>query len=96
VKHISSDQGWSASTYKKSGLWYVKRALPGWEPCPDGTAADGLQMFRFYPVSSATGAVDRSQSNLFAGIDETTGVSGGCGINTQLVITIPFRLTRIG
>lgn len=93
--HISSDQGWSASISQISGLWNIKRTITGWVPCPDGTKADGQQNYRFYPVNAATAQQDPSQSNIFAGIDETKGPSGACGINKPLVVSMPFKLTRI-
>jgi hypothetical protein len=92
---VTSDQGWSAPIYKMSGLWNVKRTVPRWEPCPNGTAADGLQHYRFYAVDAQTGQADNSQSDLFAGLDETTGPSGACGINKPLQISMPFKLSRL-
>jgi hypothetical protein len=88
---ISSDQGWSAGIYEKSGLWYVRRAIPGWQPCPDGTAADGLQMFRFYAGDPETGRATPG-SDTYLGEDITSSPSGACGINKQLVITLPFKM----
>ena len=36
---VTSDQGWSAPTYMIDGImWFVKRDVPNWERCPDGTA----------------------------------------------------------
>src|ERR1700758_3516939 len=36
---VTSDQGWTAPTYMLDGqMWYVKRELPNWERCQDGTA----------------------------------------------------------
>lgn len=92
---VTSDQGWDAPIYKMSGLWNIKRTVPRWEPCADGTAADGMQNYRFYAVDAQTGQVDNSQSDLFAGFDDTTGPSGACGINKPLLISLPFKLTRI-
>jgi hypothetical protein len=92
---VTSDQGWTAPIVKISGLWNIKHVVPRWEPCPDGTAADGVQHYRFYPVSVQTGQVDNSQSDLFTGIDETKGPSGACGINRPLLISLPFKLTRV-
>jgi hypothetical protein len=95
VGNMHSDQGWSAPICERSGLWYVKHTVPHWEPCPDGTAADGLQTFMFYPATPNDGTVDASQSDLFAGSDQTQGPSGAFGTNKPLVVSIPFRLTRI-
>ncbi|AFM16237.1 hypothetical protein Mycch_1436 [Mycolicibacterium chubuense NBB4] len=92
---VTSDQGWSAPIYKMSGLWNIKHPVPRWEPCPDGSAADGLQHYRFYAVDAHTGQADNSQSDLFAGLDETLGPSGACGVSKPLLISLPFKLTRI-
>jgi len=91
---VTSDQGWTAPIYAKSGMWYVKRSIPRWQPCPDGSAADGLQMFRFYPVDPQTGQQSPTGSDTYAGEDITTSASGACGINKQLVIRMPFKLVR--
>ncbi|MGP4055572.1 hypothetical protein ACTWP6_12230 [Mycobacterium sp. 4D054] len=92
---VISDQGWSAPIYKMSGLWNVKHVVPNWAPCPDGTAPDGLQHYRFYAVNAHTGQADNSQDDLFAGLDDTTGPSGACGVNKPLLISMPFKLSRI-
>ena len=42
---VNSDAGWSAPIYQKAGVWYVRHVVPNWEPCPDGTAGDGMQLF---------------------------------------------------
>ena len=44
---VTSNQGWTAPIYQTGGEWYVKHVVPQWIPCPDGSTADGLQMFRF-------------------------------------------------
>jgi hypothetical protein len=39
---VTSDQGWSAPLVVHDGaLWYVRRNLPNWEACPDGSAVTG-------------------------------------------------------
>lgn len=91
---VTSDQGWTADVYNLAGLWYVKRDLPDWAPCPDGvTTSPGQQVFRFYPVGF-DGMVVR-ESSTWAGWDETNGLSGACGRNLQQQIAMPFRLDRI-
>lgn len=90
---VTSDQGWTADTYKKSNLWYVKRIVTNWQPCPDGTAAQGLQIYRFWPAGPDGFVVPGSTT--LAGFDETTGISGACGINKALQITIPFTLVKV-
>jgi rhomboid family protein len=39
---VNSDQGWSAPIYDSGDVWYVKRILRTWEPCPDGSSAPGI------------------------------------------------------
>jgi hypothetical protein len=93
---VTSDQGWSAPVYTDSGLsWYVKRTLKGWEPCPDGTASDGLQTYRFYPVDPATGMVSNHSTAMLTGEDRTVGISGACGINKWLNIKMPMTAIKI-
>ena len=87
---VSSDQGWSAPIYTKTGIWYLRRNVPGWEPCADGTTADGLQIFRFYGAD--LDATRDPDSSTFQGEDTTTGPSGACGRNESLEIRMPFQL----
>jgi hypothetical protein len=91
---ISSDQGWAATISTTNALWYVRRELPGRQPCPDGTAATGHQMFRFYPVDPQTGQM-MPGSDIHTGLDRTAVPGGSCGVSTPVVIEMPFRLTRI-
>jgi hypothetical protein len=92
---VSSDQGWTAPINKSSQSWTVERELPKWEPCADGTAATGRQVYRFIAVDES-GAYDlNSQSSVYAGEDKTTGPSGACGINRILAIRLPFRLEKL-
>lgn len=92
--NVSSDQGWQAPIYQKGGIWYVKRTLPQWEPCPDGTAADGLQVFRFAPTTPDGSQTD-ANSTMLVGEDQATGPAGACGISKPLFITIPFKLVKL-
>jgi hypothetical protein len=90
---VTSDQGWTAVIYTTNVQWYVKRDLPNWEHCPDGTAAPGHQVYRFAQVG-ADGYLDRN-STTYAGEDVTTGPSGACGRNDWLQIESPFKLVKI-
>jgi hypothetical protein len=90
---VNSDQGWTAPLRYLDDHWIVDRLVDNWEPCPDGTAAPGSQKFIFWGVSNS-GMQDATNTNLLAGIDETTGPSGACGINKPLVIKLPLRLER--
>ncbi len=92
---VNSDFGWSAPIYKASGVWYVKRTIPNWEPCPDGTAAQGFQVYRFVPVVEDGSQVDPMSTTL-AGEDQTTGTPGACGISKPLFISMPFKLVKVG
>jgi hypothetical protein len=91
---VHSDQGWEAPIYRSGGIWYVKHTVPRWEPCPDGTAADGLQVFRFVPTV-ADGSQTDPTSTMLVGEDQTTGPSGACGISKPLFITMPFKLVKL-
>jgi hypothetical protein len=91
---VTSDQGWSAPLAMHDGAqWRVRRDVPNWEYCPDGTAVTGQQIFSFVAVGP-DGRVQPGSSTL-AGLDKTTGPSGACGINRWLVIQMPFRLDKV-
>jgi hypothetical protein len=90
---VTSDQGWTAPMSFISGTWFVKRDLPNWEQCWDGTAATGHQIYRFYPVDENGSLV--AGSPMLVGEDATTGPSGACGWNLLLVIRMPFKLVKI-
>ena len=92
---VTSDQGWSAPLYLNDGeMWKVKRDVPDWERCEDGTAYTGQQTFYFYPVNDYGGY--QLGSPTMAGKDKTVGPSGACGQNQWLDITMPLRLDKIG
>lgn len=92
---VTSDQGWTAPIYQTGGEWYVKHIVPHWIPCPDGSSADGLQVFRFKRMTPAGDMTDPS-SNTLVGDDATTGPSGACGRSIPIFITMPFKLAKIG
>jgi hypothetical protein len=92
---VTSDQGWTAPIRTKYNEWRVERTIKNWEPCPDGTAADGHQLLRFYPVDDQ-GQIAIHGSTTLAGEDKTVAPSGACGINMPLVISIPLKLTQVG
>jgi hypothetical protein len=93
---VSSSLGWTEDIYTTTGFtWYVRHHVPNWIPCPDGSSADGQQVFRFHPEVSSQ--PDRSATpGVLVGEDVTTGESGNCGRNTSLVLNLPVKLTRIG
>lgn len=90
---VISDAGWSAPIYQTGGIWYVKRSVANWEPCPDGTSADGLQVFWFQPMTPGGDASDSASTTLL-GEDQTTGPSGACGRSLALFINMPFKLAE--
>ncbi|WP_284233533.1 Rv2253/PknI dimerization domain-containing protein [Mycobacterium antarcticum] len=90
---VTSSLGWTEDIYTTSGLWYVKHYVPDWIPCPDGSRAPGLQVYRFIHANEEGTA--QQGSNLLAGEDETTGISGNCGRNRSLVLTLPVKITKI-
>ncbi len=93
---VTSDQGWSAPLTMHDGLnWYVKRDVPNWETCDDGTTFTGRDNYYFYPADPDTG-VNVLGSPVLAGREMTTGPSGACGRNRPLYIEQPFRLDKIG
>ncbi|MBW0017099.1 MAG: hypothetical protein JO236_06085 [Mycobacterium sp.] len=93
---VVSDQGWTAPVTMHDGLnWYVKRDIPNWETCPDGSSFVGHEVFYFYPADPDNGT-NTPGSPVFAGREHTTGPSGACGTNAPLYIEQPFRLDKIG
>jgi len=89
---VTSSLGWTEDIYRQNQTWYVKHYIPDWIPCPDGTRAPGLQIFRFYP--SNDDGMQEQKSDTLIGEDETTGVSGACGRNKSLVLNLPFKLVK--
>jgi hypothetical protein len=92
---VTSDWGWTAPIYQKSAVWFVKRTVDNWQPCPDGSAAAGLQVYRFYPAVADGSAADPTSSTLM-GDDQTTGISGSCGSSKVLFISMPIKLVKTG
>lgn len=92
---VQSDFGWTAPVYQKSGVWYVKHTVENWIPCPDGSAAPGLQTFRFKSMTPEGANYDLTSTTL-VGEDVTIGPSGACGVNKPVYITMPFKLVKIG
>lgn len=91
---VTSSLGWTEDIYTGSGAnWYVKHYVPDWIPCPDGTTAPGLQVYRFYPATEEGNRLQKS--DLMIGEDQTTGVSGNCGRNKSLVLNLPVKITKI-
>lgn len=91
---VISSLGWTEDIYTTSGDdWFVKHDVPEWIPCPDGTTAPGLQVYKFYRANEA-GMQDLA-STTWIGEDQTTGVTGNCGRNRSLVLNMPLKITRM-
>jgi hypothetical protein len=84
---VTSDQGWTGDLVYLSGRWKVAHTIDNWEPCIDGAAAKGQQVFTFWK-----GYPDPA----LKGWDTTQGPSGACGWNKDLNIRLPFTLTPTG
>ncbi|BBY56423.1 hypothetical protein H7J07_03040 [Mycobacterium koreense] len=93
VGTVTTGWGWTEPIYQKSGVWYVKHVVDGWVPCPDGSSAAGLQVFRFKAMTP-DGANSDPSSTTLVGEDVTTGASGACGVNKPVYITMPFKLVK--
>jgi hypothetical protein len=90
---VVSSLGWTEPIYTQTGKnWYVRHFVPDWIPCPDGTTAPGLQVFRFYRALNPDRTVI---PGVLVGEDVTTGESGNCGRNESLVLNLPVKLTAI-
>jgi hypothetical protein len=94
---MKSDEGWSARLYMLDGTsWNVRRDVPNWERCQDGTAFTGKQTFSFYAVNPDGSGYLQLGSPVMAGKNKTVGPSGACGQNQWLTIELPMRLDKIG
>jgi hypothetical protein len=87
---VTSDQGWTAPIYTRTGIWWIKRTVPNWRFCEDGTPIVGLQVYRFYPVGPD--GYPTGSSFEYTGEDITTGPSGSCGRNQWPQIRMPFYM----
>ncbi|HTX98259.1 MAG TPA: hypothetical protein VME67_27550 [Mycobacterium sp.] len=93
---VTSDQGWSAPLHMHDGqMWTVRRDIPNWETCPDGSSFPGHDFVWFMPANPETGEYV-SASPVLAGRNHTTAPAGVCGTNAPLYIDQPFRLDKIG
>lgn len=94
---VSSDAGWTEPLIRYAGMWEVRRDIPDWEHCEDGTAFPGHQTIRFYGVDEDGLVIFRqSEAIQFAGEDRTIAPSGACGVNQWLVVRMPFTMRKIG
>lgn len=93
---VSSDAGWTVPLIRFAGQWEVKRLIPDWERCDDGSTFPGEQTIRFYGVDENGMVIIRqSEAIQFAGEDRTVAQSGACGVNQWLTIRMPFTMRKI-
>ena len=90
---VKSSDGWTAPIYTNDGIFFVKRAVPNWRFCDDGTPIQGLQEYKIYPVGPDGHYADTSDE--YTGEDHTTGPSGSCGRNQWPVVRMPFYMKKI-
>jgi len=92
---VTSDIGWSAEITTKNMEYVVRRVLPNWELCADGSGrtVTGHQIYRFFPVGDGGSVLPGSR--VFGGFDQTKGETGGCSLNNTLEIDLPFRLEKL-
>ena len=76
-------------------LWYVRRDVPNWERCQDGTAFTGSRPSLSIQLIPK-GLVNTTWVPVMAGKDKTLGPSGACGQNQWLLSRLPLRLDKIG
>jgi hypothetical protein len=90
---VQSDAGWAAPIYTTNSLWYVKRTVPNWRFCADGSAIEGFQEYKIYPVGS-DGHYDNASTE-YTGENRVIGPSGSCGRNQWPVIEMPFYMKKL-
>ena len=91
---VTSTLGWTEDVYTTTGdEWYVKHYVPDWIPCPDGSTAPGLQVYKIYRATDE--GMSYASSPNWLGEDETTGASGNCGRNKSLVLDLPVKITKL-
>ena len=95
VGEVKSSAGWTAPITYDGDWWNVKRTVPNWEPCPDGTFAEGAQNIIFWGIDPVANERRPTFTTLLGGRDITMSASGSCGINKSLQIELPFRLSKI-
>lgn len=92
---VDSDVGWSAEIISRAYDYVVRREIPSWEPCADGSGrtVTGHQIYRFYPTAPEGTLLPGSR--VFQGNDKTSGETGACSLNETLQIALPFRLEKL-
>jgi hypothetical protein len=92
---VKSSGGWTAPITYDGDVWNIRRVVPNWEPCPDGTFADGAQNIIFWGIDPVSNERRPIFTNLLGGRNITMSASGSCGINKSLQIELPIRLDKL-
>ena len=91
---VRSDAGWTGALSYNGDTWTIKRDIPNWLPCPDGTAAPGHQNFALWGFNPSTSEKNKDR-NLIVGWERTQAPTGACGYNKPVVTQLPVRLEQI-
>lgn len=91
---VKSDLGWTAPL-RLDAFYYVERIVPNWIPCPNGTFAEGFQMFILRGVDPTTEQTVFTDIQRLSGRNVTKGPSGACGVNKPVVIELPVSITKL-
>ena len=92
---VRSSGGWTAPIVWDGDFWTIRRVVPNWEPCPDGTFAEGHQQFMMWGTNPVSNERRFEYTDLLVGRNLTQSVSGSCGINKNLQIDMPVRVDKL-
>lgn len=92
---VRSSGGWTAPITYDGDFWVIKRTIPNWEPCPDGTFAEGKQQFFMWGIDPVKNERRIEYTDLLIGRNLTQSASGSCGMNKPLQIELPVRVDKL-
>jgi hypothetical protein len=91
---VKSDQGWTG-TLRLDKFYYVEHDIPNWAPCPDGTFADGHQMFLMWGIDPNTEEGVSTDIHYLGARNVTRTASGSCGANKPLIVEMPAFVKQV-
>ena len=92
---VRSDAGWTGALSYNGDTWTIKRDIPNWLPCPDGTAAPAHQIFALWGWDPRTSERRSTIRDLIVGSERTQAPSGACGYNKPVITELPVRMELI-
>jgi hypothetical protein len=95
IGEVKSSGGWTAPITYDGDFWVIRRVIPNWEPCPDGTFAEGAQRFLMWGTDPVSNERRAEFTDLLVGRNLTQSVSGSCGLNKNLQIELPVRVDKL-